>query len=186
MADAAPTVVSRSPAAGAIGVSLYSVVRARFSEPVWAVGTSTVALRDASTGAFVGSTVRYDAASHVAVLDPSGALRLGRWYRATLSGSIHDATGHSLKTVSWTFRTAASQVFNPQRTVSFAAGSHTGYRFSPSGAVLGHKASTLAHGSSAPTGKRSLIAGHSGVWYAISSAIWAGYWVQASNTVVLH
>jgi uncharacterized protein YkwD len=184
--DAPPSVVARSPGSGASGVILYPVVKVGFSEAVRGVRTTDFVLRDAATGAILSAAVSYDSTTHSATLDPTPALGLGRAYRVSLSGSIKDSTGQSLPWTSWTFRATTTQSFNPQRTVSFAAGTYTGYRFSSTGVILGRKSYRLGRSSAAPTSKRAIIAGQSGTWYYITAGVWTGYWVRASTGVVLH
>jgi len=186
VSNPAPTIVARSPASGATGISVTSAVTARFSEAVQGVSTGTFVLRDAITGSLLSATVSYDATLKQAVLRPSHWLALGHGYRVSLSGSIKDAGGASLAFTTWSFTTARSQVFNPARLVSFAAGTHVGYRFGTNGAVVASKSYTLPRASSASVSQRSLVTGHSGTWYLVCNGVWAGYWVQASSTVVLH
>jgi hypothetical protein len=181
-----PTLTSRNPAPAAAGVSPATAVSVRFSEAVQAVTTSTFVLRDAATGSIFPATVSYSASTLQAVLRPGHWLALGRSYRVALSSSIHDSGGARLAFTSWTFKTSTVQVFNPARLVSFSAGKHVGYRFASNGAVLAAKAYTLASASSASATRRALIPGHSGTWYLVSNGVWAGYWLQASSSVVLH
>ena len=181
-----PTVTWRSPASGATGVSPATAVSARFSEAVSGVSASTFVLRDAVTGTVLSAAVTYDATAKQATLRPTHWLGLGHSYRVSLSSSIRDTGGASLAFTSWTFKTATVQAFSPTRTVSFGSGKHVGYRFASNGTVLASKPYTLARASSASGSRRALIAGHSGTWYLISNGVWAGYWVQASSSVVLH
>ena len=75
--------------------------------------------------------------------------------------------------------------FTRLRVVSFAAGTHTGYKFNASGTVVAHKTYTLARASSARASAQALI-GTSTSYLLIVDGVWAGYWVQASTSVVLH
>jgi Bacterial Ig-like domain len=183
--NVAPAVVARSPGSGATGVTLTPSVSVSFSEAVQGVSTSTFVLRDASSGAVVGSTVSYDATAHRAVLRPGSRLALGRTYRVTLSSSIRDAAGSSLAATSWTFRATTSQAYNPARLLHIAAGVHVGYRFSSTGAILARRSYTLARGSSAPTSRYALIANRTGSWFYVTAGVWAGYWLPASSSVTL-
>jgi Bacterial Ig-like domain/Cysteine-rich secretory protein family len=181
----APTIVARSPASGATGVSLWPTVSVRFSENVQGVSTSTMVLRVTSTGTIVPSTVSYDASTFTARLRPSITLALGRWYTMTVSSSIRDADGNHFKTTSWSFKTTTTQVYNPPRTLYFSAGKHVGYKFSSTGATLSTKTYSLSHSSSASTSKRAVIPGRSGTWFYVTNGVWAGYWVQACSWVYL-
>ena len=70
------------------------------------------------------------------------------------------------------------------RLVSFAAGAHTGYRFSATGTVSGSKAYTLAKASAAQATARAVINGSP--YLLISNGVWAGYWMPESSRVILH
>ncbi|HEY7452431.1 MAG TPA: N-acetylmuramoyl-L-alanine amidase, partial [Candidatus Limnocylindria bacterium] len=78
------------------------------------------------------------------------------------------------------------ETFNPPRSVSLAAGTHTGYRFNSAGGVIGSLPFTLGSPSSAPASTRATIPNQgSGDWYRITAGIWAGYWLPASSAVQL-
>jgi hypothetical protein len=75
------------------------------------------------------------------------------------------------------------QDFSTPRSVSFAAGTHTGVAFNASGGVTGTRTYTLARPSSASATSRAVI---NGVRYVlISNGVWAGYWLPESTRVVL-
>jgi uncharacterized protein YkwD len=181
-----PTLTARTPGVGATGVSPATSVSVRFSEAVQGVSTSSFVLRDAVTGTVLPGAVSYDSATRQAVLRPNHWLGLEHSYRVSLSSSIRDAGGAGLAFTSWNFTTSRVQVFNPTRLVTFGAGKHVGYRFGTNGSVMATRSYTLAWASSASSSQRALITGHSGTWYLVSNGIWAGYWVQASSSVVLH
>jgi hypothetical protein len=61
-------------------------------------------------------------------------------------------------------------------TVRFAVGTHVGYRFSGSGAVLASRTMTLTRSSQAPADARRRIYGR-GIYYHLSDGTLAGYWV---------
>ncbi|MEX2137561.1 MAG: glycosyl hydrolase family 18 protein [Chloroflexota bacterium] len=75
--------------------------------------------------------------------------------------------------------------FTPARTLVFKEGTHTGYRFSSTGVMTAQKSYTLGGGSSASTTKRQSITNQSGTWFYVSSGVWAGYWLRASDVVFL-
>ena len=180
-----PTVVSHWPTTGATGVTIMPAVAAHFSEAVRGVSTGNFVLRVASTGAVVSGVVSYDATGHTAYLRPAGQLSLATTYRASLSSSIQDASGLPLAWTTWTFSTTRSQGYSPARTLVFAAGIHTGYRFSSTGAILGTRSYTLASASSASTSCYALIVNRSGSWFYVINGIWSGYWLPASTGVSL-
>ena len=101
----APTVITKSPAADATGVSATDPVTATFSEDVSGVGTDSFVLKDAD-GAEVLSTVSYDAATHVATLVPTAALSSGTRYTVALTSAIVDGGGNALPGSTWSFTTA--------------------------------------------------------------------------------
>ncbi len=103
-----PTIASRSPASGSVGVAVTRAVSATFSEPVKGVSTSSFVLRSKATGAAVSATVSYDATARKAVLRPSSVLAAGQSYVATASTAIRDSAGNALSATSWTFTTQAS------------------------------------------------------------------------------
>ena len=110
-----PTVSSRTPASGATGVAVGSVVTATFSEALDAatMGTSTFELRDGSN-ALVAAGVSYNAAGNTATLTPSAPLLASTTYTVTLRGGatdprIKDVAGNALAaSASWSFTTAAA------------------------------------------------------------------------------
>ncbi len=80
----------------------------------------------------------------------------------------------------------AGEIFNPPRTLTFAAGTHVGRLFSPTGVVTSTRTYTLPHGSAAPTTQRATIPNQAGRWYLISGGVWAGTWIQESAAVTLN
>jgi hypothetical protein len=102
----APTVASRTPAAGAAGVSTAVKPTATFSEPVQAASVSFT-LRDAD-GALVAGSASYDAATRTATLAPAASLAAATTYTATVSGA-RDAAGNTMAAPStWSFTTASA------------------------------------------------------------------------------
>ncbi|MEN3356646.1 MAG: hypothetical protein V7637_628, partial [Mycobacteriales bacterium] len=100
-----PTVLTRTPAPGAAGVSTGTSVTAVFSEDVQP-GTVAFALADAG-GVAVPGTVSYLAATRTATFTPSSVLANSTAYTGTVSG-VTDIAGNVLAgPVSWTFTTAA-------------------------------------------------------------------------------
>ncbi|MCZ8131098.1 MAG: DUF4082 domain-containing protein [Steroidobacteraceae bacterium] len=145
----APTVASRSPAAGATGVSTTTTVTASFAEPLdpASVNANTFQLRTAG-GTAVAGTVTYVGGTSTAVFTPAAALAANATYAATLKGGatdprIEDAAGNALAAdVTWSFTTAAGpacpcSAFAPDArpaVESFADASpvELGVRFRPS------------------------------------------------------
>jgi len=105
---AAPKVVSRTPAPGAVSVSNDGVVvTAGFNEAVTGVGGGTVQLKDGA-GTTVAATVSYSSSSRRATLIPSAALAAEKTYRVQLTSGIRDVAGNALVATSWTFTTGRS------------------------------------------------------------------------------
>ena len=77
-----PTVARRSPATNATGVVQLANTTATFSENVTGVSPTSFTLRKTTTGAIVGATVSYNAATHVATLNPTATLLAGTRYTA--------------------------------------------------------------------------------------------------------
>jgi hypothetical protein len=129
-----PTVSATSPANGATGVSVGTVVTATFSEAMDAatISGTTFALRDAA-GQLVAATVSYNASTRTATLAPSTALTPGASYTATVIGGandprVKDVAGNALAaSVSWAFSTnAAGDTTPPTITTTTPANGATG------------------------------------------------------------
>ncbi len=78
---------------------------------------------------------------------------------------------------------AWSSAYDPARTMLFAAGTTTGYKYDVNGHVTARRSYTLTRASSAPTGAVASINGRK--HYYITAGIWAGYWVPASSGMYL-
>jgi len=108
----APTVIARSPLAGATGVAANTNITATFSENVQGVTGNiitpgTFRVVRTSTGANVATLlVNYNTTTHVATFDPLANLLPGVQYTATLTGgpaAIRDIANNALVTTSWSF-----------------------------------------------------------------------------------
>ena len=96
--------------------------------------------------------------------------------------------GNPFTPIGWNFATLSPLVtlYNPARSLVFAAGTTTGYKFDTHGAVIGSRTYSLARSSSALASQRSkAIPGHPGAWFLVTNGVWAGYWVQESPRVYL-
>ncbi len=172
-----PTIISRSPSPNAVNVELSPTVSAQFSEDVIGVSATSMAISNVSDLVSLPATVTYNPTTRTASLVPAAPLVMGT-YRVALSGRIKDLDGNALAWTTWTFTTAAP--------VIFGQGTHTGYKFSSSGAVTATKTFTLGHGSGALTSARSsTLTNQAGTWFLISNGVWAGYWVRESSVVYL-
>jgi hypothetical protein len=98
-----PTVTSRSPAAGATGVSTATTVTATVSEPIQS-GSAVVGLTTGGTA--VSGSTSYNAANQTVTFTPAAALAAGTTYTAAVSGA-RDTAGNQMAPTNWTFTTAA-------------------------------------------------------------------------------
>ncbi|MDQ0767661.1 subtilisin family serine protease [Pseudarthrobacter defluvii] len=106
----APTVTSYSPGNNALLVRRSSNVSATFSEAVQGVGTTTLTLKNASTGAVVAASVYRNGTTNQWILDPQQALAAKTRYTVTLTGGatgIRDLAGNPLASRSGQFTTGS-------------------------------------------------------------------------------
>lgn len=106
-----PTVLSRTPAAGATGVFTDAAVTARFDRKLdpATVTSSTFTLQPAAGGAAVPATVSYDAATRTASLQPTSRLSPSTAYTATLTTGIEATDGLPMAAqVTWSFTTGTN------------------------------------------------------------------------------
>ncbi len=106
--NVAPTVVGKTPADSASGVSVATTVTATFSEEVFGVNPSTFTLKQGAT--VIAASVTYTPGQHLAVLDPTDQLAANTTYTATLSTSIGDVDGVGIPATTWTFTTGLDMV----------------------------------------------------------------------------
>lgn len=103
----APTVVSTSPAAGAVLTSIPASISATFSEPVDAATVSTTSFVVRIAGVLVPGTV--SASGATATFTPSGVLDFDVTVDVTLTTDIRDRNGNPLAAVfTWSFTTPAT------------------------------------------------------------------------------
>jgi hypothetical protein len=74
--------------------------------------------------------------------------------------------------------------FNPAADVRIRRGTHTGYQFDDSGAMVAAKTATVAGGIDQAT-ELAIIHGQTGSWFQMTSGSWSGYWLRASDVVYL-
>ena len=116
--DTTPPAITRTlPASGAAAVSPAANVSVTFSEPMdsQTLTATTIELRGPGTQ-LVGATVKYDAQTKTARLDPANTLAPSTSYTVSVKGgaggpSVKDAAGNPLpSTTTWTFTTNADTV----------------------------------------------------------------------------
>jgi len=76
-------------------------------------------------------------------------------------------------------------VYDPPRTLQFAAGTYVGRQYSAYGVLAGTDSHTLTAPSSAPTSRYGPIPGQTGNWYYIIDGIWESYWIRESSGTTL-
>lgn len=97
----APTIISKTPSASAVGVDPTTNITVVFNENV-VINSSMVTI---SGG--VGKAVTFDSGTNTATIDPSITLSNNTTYTITLTG-VTDTAGNTLSTTSWVFTTSAS------------------------------------------------------------------------------
>jgi subtilisin family serine protease len=103
----APTVTSVSPTNGRTSVWRGKSPRVTFSEAVRGVSSSTLTLRNLTTGRLVSVKVTYSSISQSATIDPNSILAPGTWYRIKVTTGIEDLAGNNTATRYFTFKTRA-------------------------------------------------------------------------------
>ena len=101
-----PTIRSRSPGPGVVGVSPKTVIRVKFSEPVRGVSSTTLRLKNLSSGLWVRVKVTYSASTRTATIDPVLWMFRGTKYAVYATSGIHDLSGNALANTHWSFTTA--------------------------------------------------------------------------------
>ena len=105
----APTILSTSPANGATGIVVSSVVTVTFSEAMdlTTINGTNIKLSVTSPSSSVAGIVSYNTTSHVATFTPTSALTANTNYTATVTTGVKDAAGNPLAiNGSFTFTTA--------------------------------------------------------------------------------
>lgn len=104
-----PVLASRSPRAGARGVSRRANVDVVFSEAVRGVDKATFRLKDLTLGGTIKArVVKVGSSGSTWRLDPATRLAAGRKYRVMLiggPGAIRDLAGNPLSSMGWRFTT---------------------------------------------------------------------------------
>ena len=104
----APTVTSKTPAAGVTGVASTALVVATFSRAMAAATITAATFTLTGPEGAVAATVSYDSGSTTATLQPTAQLRYTTTYTARLDGAVAALDGAPLgEPVSWSFTTAA-------------------------------------------------------------------------------
>jgi hypothetical protein len=75
--------------------------------------------------------------------------------------------------------------YDPAVRIAIKKGTHTGYRFDEAGAMTAQKTDRLAWNSGASTSALQVLPGQTGAWFQVVNGIWGGYWLRASDVVLL-
>jgi hypothetical protein len=75
--------------------------------------------------------------------------------------------------------------YDPAVRIAIKKGTHTGYRFDEAGAMTAQKTDRLAWNSGASTSSLQVLPGQTGAWFQVVNGIWGGYWLRASDVVLL-
>lgn len=98
---------------------------------------------------------------------------------------IRESNGLSLAATATTATTSPDATYQPPARVAFRQGTHTGYAFSATGAVVSEKTFTLAWDSGANASARRTVANQYGSWFVVTNGVWAGYLVRESDVIRL-
>ena len=124
----APTIIARTPAPDATGVSTAAGVTVTFDEPMNAatLNETSFTLSASGGGSAVPAAVTY--AGTTALLNPSADLAPFTAYDVTVAGSVADVAGNPLGSpATWSFTTGAATLSMIDTTVAdFGAGSPSG------------------------------------------------------------
>jgi type VII secretion-associated serine protease mycosin len=126
---AAPKLIGRTPAPGAVAVSYDgALITAVFDEQVTGVSSASMVLKTAA-GSVVPAAVVYDSASRRATLRPSAPLAAEATYQVQLTTAIKDVAGNALAATSWTFTSgkSAPRIAGVERYATAAAISRSAY-----------------------------------------------------------
>ncbi len=108
-----PTVISKTPAPDATGVTIISTVQAVFSEAIQS-SSAVISVKDAANNPVPGST-SYNGNTKTATFTPTANLSPSTVYTVTVSGAT-DLAGNTMTATSWSFTTAAADTTPPALT----------------------------------------------------------------------
>jgi hypothetical protein len=103
----APRISSRSPQAGATGVSRTANVVVTFNEAVTGTTSSSNFLVRRVGGSAFAAAITYNATTRTATLNPSVTLPAGTQIEVVLTTGIRDTAGNRLAATTWRFTTGA-------------------------------------------------------------------------------
>jgi hypothetical protein len=113
-----PTIVSRTPAPGATGVSINVVVQVGLSEAMSVSTMNNSTFSVSANGASIDGFVVYNPGTQVVAFTPVSPLAYSQTYTVSLTSGIQDLAGNALAGSTWTFTTQAPPDNTPPTIVS--------------------------------------------------------------------
>jgi len=172
----APTVSTRTPAANATMQLLTVSPSVTFSEPVTGVSATSMVLRNLTTNALMPAVVTYSTTTRVATLNPTANLGGLIVYQLELTSAIKDAVGNSL--------VASSAKLTTRGEVKIAVTTHTGVKFSSTGAITSSLASKVTTATTWLASTRKYYSGK-GTYLLLTNGPLSGYWIKESSVAYL-
>jgi hypothetical protein len=113
----------------------------------------------------------------------------GRWFYV-IDGAwagywLRESSAISLATTTVAAPDGTLTIYDPPVRLIFRQGTHTGYRFTSTGAVVAERTSTLAWDSGADASVRRSLTNQFGTWFYVTNGIWAGYFLRESDVISL-
>jgi thermitase len=168
-----------------------------------APGCTTTTHVDGSYGGFCGTSAATPVVSGVAALVISRKPGKDRaWVedllRRSTPGTIGSYTKFGRLDAHWAMYRAVHgtmptvrelmpepPTFDPARLLSIERGTHTGYRFDNSGAILGWREVTWTEPGTPETTAERAVQWQSGTWYYVVNGRMAGYWLAEGDGITL-
>jgi hypothetical protein len=79
----------------------------------------------------------------------------------------------------------AVTTYDPPARITIRKGTHTGYRFDDAGLPTVEKTGTLRWSVKADAAALETVVNQSGTWFRVTSGKWDGFWLRASDVVLL-
>jgi hypothetical protein len=174
----APTATVSTPTSD---LSLGSVLRVAFTEPVLGVTADTLRLVGPGDR-FVPAEVTLDAKTNEATLRPDAALALGTRYRLELADGVTDHAGNPAAATAWSLATRLdTDPLEDETPMVLRPGTHRLVRVDALGAVVEERMLEIADVRWLSAVTRSRLPGQPGSWLEIGTASLAGWWVAESR-----
>lgn len=174
----APTAKLATPTSD---LSLGSVLRVAFTEPVLEVSADTLRLVGPGDKP-VPAEVTLDATTNKATLRPDAALALGTRYRLELADGVTDRAGNPAAATSWSLATRLdADPLEDETPMMLRPGTHRLVRVDALGAIVEERVLEIADARWLSAVRRSRLPGQTGSWLEIGTASLAGWWVAESR-----